>query len=103
MPETWAGRSRFEYTGFVETGTVIKFGNGRIIAVSASKYAALRRHFKNRTIPIGTSRTNPPVGSLGAWLQENVTPVAIASYVGPILILEGYARKKGPHEIRIIK
>jgi len=30
---------------------------------------------------------------LGDWLQNNVTPTAVASHVGSILIEEGYAKK----------
>jgi hypothetical protein len=53
---------------------------------------------------MGTSRDNPPTGSVGAWLQENVTKTAIASYVGPILLSEGLAsRVPGePSKIRFV-
>jgi hypothetical protein len=44
----------------------------------------------------GTSRDKPPDGSLGLWLQTHVTKVATASYIGAILINEGYAVKEGP-------
>ena len=47
---------------------------------------------------IGTSRDSAPKGSIGEWLQANVTKTAIASYVGPILINEGFAEKvEGPN------
>ena len=35
--------------------------------------------------------------------MEYVTRTAIASYVGPILILEGFARREGAHDICIIR
>ena len=106
---TWGGRSQFRYEGSVVTGTDIYYGKGRNgkgwkIRIGANQYSALRRHFRNRgNIPIGTSRTNPPSGSLGVWLQVNVTRTAIASYVGPILVHEGYAEREGRHDIRIIR
>ena len=103
MPLTWAGKSQFQYSGSVDSGTEIKFGMGHTIKVTKEQYASLRTHFKSKTVPIGTSRTCPPANSVGKWLLENVSRVAIASYVGPILIIEGYAFKEGKHGIRIIK
>ena len=103
MPTTWGGRSKFSYTGSVETGTEIIYGNGWKARVSAQDYAALRRHFISRIVPMGTSRTEPPEDSIGAWLLMNVTPVAIASYVGPILVLEGYARRVGKHDVCVTR
>jgi len=103
MPKTWGGRSRFEYSGSVETGTEIVYGRGWKVRVSAQEYTALRRHFLKRIVPAGTSRTKPPDDSLGAWLQANVTRSAIASYVAPILIFEGYAERVGKHDIRVIR
>ncbi len=56
-----------------------------------------------KIVNIGTSRNKAPLGSIGNWLQNNVTKTAIASYVGPILTEEGYARKVGKHKIEILK
>ena len=103
MPETWNGKSTFSYVGTVETGTIITYGQGRRIKVTAQKYAALRQNFLNRVIPVGTSRTMPPCESLGAWLKTNVTLTAIASYVAPILILEKFAERIGRNNICIIR
>jgi len=97
---TWAGRSSFEYAGSVKAGTTIKYGRGFTIKVSATDYSRLLNFFAGSTVEIGTSRTNPPADSLGRWLQANVTKTAIASYVGPILINEGYAVKVGQSQIR---
>lgn len=69
--------------------------------VTAEQYTRLLHHFRGRTVSIGTSRDNPPIGSVGRWLQGNVTRTAIASYVGPILVAEGYAEKIGS-DIRFI-
>jgi hypothetical protein len=92
---TWAGRSEFRYSGSVTDGITIRFGNGfRFRAqVSAEDFAALLKRFSGLTVKIGTSRDAAPAGSLGAWLREHVTRVAIASYVGPVLIAEGYAER----------
>lgn len=103
MPNTWGGGSTFDYVGSVATGTDITYGQGHTVHVTAAQYAALRHHFLNRVVPVGTSRTDPPNDSLGAWLQANVTPTAIVSYVAPILILEGYAACVGSSEIRVTR
>ena len=103
MLETWGGRSKFNYSGSVETGTDIVYGQGWKVSVSAEEYVNLRHHFMGRIVQVGTSRTDPPPESLGAWLQANVTQLAIASYVAPILVIEGYAKRVGKHDIQIIK
>lgn len=100
--KTWGMRSNFDYQGTVLTGTTITYGKNRKIHVSAEQYAALRNTFLNRAVPIGASRTSADADSIGAWLQANITPVAIASYVGPIL-LEGYAERVGDTHIRIVR
>ena len=98
MPKTlrtWAGRSSFVYDGSVANGTEIRYGRNYRwrLRISHEQYKALLRRFKNHTVDIGTSRTNPPNGSLGEWLQNNVTKTATASYVGSILVHEGYAKR----------
>lgn len=93
---TWdVGRGRsFEYGGSVATGTEILYGKKpHRQRITAAQYHALLRHFKGATVGIGTSRTNRTPGSVGQWLEENVTGTAIASYVGPILLEEGYAQR----------
>ena len=98
--KTWAERSQFSYTGSVSIGTEILYGQGFRIFISADNYTRLLSHFRGRTANMGTSRDNPPRGSVGEWLQANVTKTATASYVGPILIREGYADKEGGPLIR---
>jgi hypothetical protein len=71
--------------------------------VITQEYIALRRHFIGRIVPVGTSRTEPPADCLGAWLQANVTRTGIVSYVAPILVLEGFAKRVGKHGISIIR
>ena len=97
---TWAGRSKFKYSGSVRDGTTIIYGEGHIIKISSEQYRTLINQFQGLTVQAGTSRTDPPRGSVGKWLQENVTRTAIASYVCPILINERYAERSGNTEIR---
>ncbi len=89
--QTWAKRGQFTYTGSVPTGTEIRYGNSSKVTVSDRQYSALLAHFSKKEVSVGTSRTDPPKGSLGQWLRANVTPTAVASYVGPILVREGHA------------
>jgi hypothetical protein len=91
---TWAGRSKFKYSGSVATGTEIWYGRKpNLQRISAPQYTALLTHFRGAVVGIGTSRTNRTPGSVGEWLQANVTETAIASYLGPILLEEGYAER----------
>lgn len=92
---TWAGKSSFSYSGSVQQGTEISFGSNQKVYVSAGQYNDLLKTFRGQAVNIGTSRTDPPAGSVGEWLICNVSKIAIASYVGPILIEEGYAEKLG--------
>ena len=102
--KTWAGRSEFSYDGSVSAGTEIWYGQGWLVRVSADEYRALLKHFRHAETEMGTSRDTAPNGSVGAWLQKNVTKSAIASYVGPILLHEGYAERVlgQPSRIRFI-
>jgi hypothetical protein len=97
---TWDSRSSFAYEGSIERGTTIRFGQKGKQIVSADKYRNLLKAFSGQSVNIGTSRDNPPIGSVGGWLKEHVTKTAIASYVGPILIQTGYAERVGRSEIR---
>ena len=102
---TWSGCSRFEYAGCVALGVDIRYGSKGRAAVTAQQFAALLAAFGGRRVDVGTSRTNPPQLSLGAWLQQHVTHTAIASYVAPILLAEGLAARvpQAPHQIQFCK
>lgn len=91
---TWGGKAEFRYSGCVGIGTNIEFGKNfsHKKPVSAASYSALLKTFAGREVPIGTSRTTPPSNSVGAWLISNVSPTALASYVGSILIQEKHAK-----------
>jgi len=92
---TWSGRSKFEYSGSVKFGTDIFFGKAFRYHefIAAEKHQMLLDHFKGKTVSLGTSHTNPPNGSVGIWLLSNVSRRALASYVGPILLDEKYAKR----------
>ena len=96
---TWAERSTFSYDGSVEIGTRIYFGESGEVEISKQQYKSLLEEFTGMEVNIGTSRDKASEESLGYWLQHNVTPTAIASYVGRILIVEGYAEKGIKHMI----
>ena len=106
MVDTWDSRSEFSYEGCILTGTKIWYGEKSSVKVTSQQYAKLRGNFLGQVIPAGASRTTPPTQSLGEWLKNNVTKTAIASYVAPILVREGYAVKEGKGNkalIRIIR
>lgn len=81
----------FSYEKTAHSDVRIEFGHGRKAAVPAADWRRLIQQFRGRLAQLGTSRDRPPPSSVGEWLQQNVTPVAIASYVGPILVHEGCA------------
>jgi hypothetical protein len=99
---TWANRREFRYSGSVASGTDIEFGKGfrYKASVRADEYGRLLEHFANRgEVPMGTAFVNRPENSVGQWLADHVTKTAIASYVGPILIEEGYAKRGGESDL----
>jgi hypothetical protein len=91
----------FKYDGSVKNGTIVYFGEGWKIKVTDSQYSSLLEKFNGQTLAIGASRTNPPKNCLGEWLMANITKTAIASYVVPILIDEGFAISNGKYKIFI--
>lgn len=99
--KTLAKQKPFKYEGSIEDGTTIYFGEDWKVNVTAGQYSVLLHKFNGQTLAIGASRTTPSKNSLGEWLMENVTKTAIASYVAPILIKEGYAVSKGQYKVFI--
>jgi len=90
---TWAGRSKFSYEGSLTEGVTIYFGAGHKQRILGCQWANLLEAFSGKTVKVGTSRHQPPRGSLGEWLKSVVTRIAIASYVAPILIHQGVAER----------
>lgn len=95
--DTWAGQSTFVYEGCIRKGVTIHYGKefSYNSEVSAGDLTRLLLVFGGKTVSMGTSRDNPPEGSVGKWLLSNVTKSALASYLGSILVYEGYAAKSG--------
>ena len=91
---TWDCHSRFCYAGSVKEGTLILYGGGFSKEIPASVYQRMIAQFSGRTVCCETSRSSPKSGSLGMWLGENVSNAAVASFVGAILVSEGYAKKR---------
>jgi hypothetical protein len=83
---------QFSYEKAADGDVRIEYGDDGKATVSAVDWRRLILHFRGHSVPLGTSRTNPPPGSVGEWLQRNVTRTAIASYIGPILVHEGHAK-----------
>lgn len=92
----------FRYKGSVKEGTTIFFGQNRVEVITVNQYEKMLAAFTGKRVQIGTSFNNPGAGSLGAWLQSNVTKRAVASYVAPILIKEGYAYIPGDDKTDIV-
>jgi excisionase family DNA binding protein len=99
---TSAGRKTFRVSGSVATGAEIWPGQMRSpVRFPKEKFEALLKHFRGREIKIGAIFSGPEPGSLGAWIQENLpTKLNPASYVGGLLIDEGYAERTRPGIIR---
>ena len=99
---TWAKRTSFYYYGSVKRGTLIHFGKDYkyFLEITEEEYSKLLKHFHGLTVGIGTSKDNPAKGTLGEWVKDNIARNALPSYIGPILIKEKYAKKKGKTEIR---
>ena len=57
--------------------------------------------FSGRDVPVGTSKDKPTPGSVGEWVKANINRSGLMSYIGPILMAEGYARKLKPGWIHI--
>ena len=100
ISQTWAGKTEFNYSGSVTEGTTIPLYGAQRVLISSSNYESLLEHFRGCTVDLGTS-FNPPGGSIGEWLRSNVTRTKIASYVGAILIAEGFAERVGKFGIKI--
>lgn len=73
-------------------GFQLHFGGGSGSAtVPSATLEQLVRHFAGQRVAIGTSRTSPPKGSLGEYLQQNLSKTALASYIAPLLLHLGLA------------
>ena len=89
--KTRAKSAKFSYERTLDGTIRIEYGNQREISITESDYQRLIVAFKGQRASLGASRTLPPRGSVGEWLQQHVTRTAIASYIGAILIHENRA------------
>jgi hypothetical protein len=102
---TWGrGGETFEYEGSVLGGTTIHYGDGYqwSATISGADYARLLGRFAGKEVAVGTSKTQPPPGSVGEWVKANINRSGLMSYIGAILVEEGYAIKPMPGRIRFI-
>jgi len=92
---TWGGDASFSYEGDVLSGTTIYYGNALRwkATIKAEDYRKLLRRFSGKEVSIGTSKTDPPPGSVGEWVKANINKSGLMSYIGAILVREGYAAK----------
>lgn len=100
---TFGGRKTFRVSGHVETGADIWPGEMRYpISFSKSKFNELLAHGRScGEMRLGASFGGPESGSLGEWIQANLpTKLNPASYVGGLLIEEGYAERARAGVIR---
>jgi hypothetical protein len=95
---TLARGSLFHYDGTFTDGFSIHMGRGHRAVVTANTLEQLIAHFSRQPhpVPIGASRTQPPEGSLGAWLIAHRSGASqVASYLAAILVQEGHAALAG--------
>lgn len=98
--QTIARKSPFKYEGSIADGIILYFGNGRKETVTKKHCQLLLEKFDGKIVNVGRSFKNPPPNSLGEWLLQNVSKRAIASYMAPVLVEEGYATWVGSKEIQ---
>lgn len=102
--KTIVKKKSFTYKSLSNEDKEIIFGTSKMLVKLRNElYMNLLDTFKGQTVTIGVSITNPPEGSIGEWLMNHITKTAIASYIVPILLLEGYASLVNPNEKGKIK
>jgi hypothetical protein len=99
------GEERFRYEGSVVTGTTIHYGEDFrwTATIHSSAYTRLLKHFSGKEVQVGTSKDNPPAGSVGEWVKANINRSGLMSYIGAILVEEGYATQPKRGWIRFSK
>jgi hypothetical protein len=92
---TWPGKKRLRYTGSILTGVTVQCGTGFAHAYSLNEFQLkeVLTRFSGREVKVGTHRTNPPDGSIGDWIRIQHKLGGFMSYLGPILIEEGFAQR----------
>lgn len=85
-----ARRTEFTYRGSAREGITLEFESGDF-EIDAQTIAAVINHFRGQTVRGGFSMTSPPLGSVGALLQQQgrgLTP-RYASFLCAALQHEG--------------
>jgi hypothetical protein len=93
--QSWSGRKSFRYEFSRSTLDVQIFCGkkfSRKYRVDGACLRAVLLKFSGKDSPAGTNRTQPPPDSIGDWLRVHCKRGGIMSYLGPILIEEGYAK-----------
>jgi hypothetical protein len=90
--KTLARGASFRYE-VIKDGIKIMYGNSYSIIVHKEILQMLLENFSNKTVPIEATSTISDLneGSLGHWLNKHLNGPVITSYVGAILVNEGYA------------
>jgi hypothetical protein len=89
-------RTRFQYSGSVESGATIHFLSGDAV-ISPALFQAILNRFRGQIVAGGFSMTNPTPGGLGEWVRDHSRDINLvsltprhASFIAAILVHEGY-------------
>lgn len=90
----WKKNTVFKYKGSVKDGTQILLSDENVV-ISSLQYYDLLSKFRGKVVYIGLPDSSGVIqdDSLSAWLKDNVRRIPLASYVGAILVNEGYAEE----------
>ena len=86
---------KFMYVKTNSDSYILLYGKdfSNYIEITKLEIERIKTQFQGKSIKLSASRT-PDEGSFGHWLIDNITGgTVIASYLGPLLINEGFATK----------
>ena len=91
----WSGLREFRCEGSVPKGITFHTGVGfsHPYSLNATELHQILTEFSGREVKIGTHRTAPPDGSIGDWIKGRFKLGGIMSYLGVVLVEEGYAER----------
>lgn len=87
---TWAREATFYYRIGKGGSVLLRYGSEGGITIPQSTLVALSTHFSGKLIPLTSSHGE----SLDGWLIENFSRTRLASYIGPLLTILGFARRQ---------
>lgn len=89
-------RTKFEYSGSVETGVSLHFRSGDK-AISPAFFQAILDTFRGQVVAGGFSMTSPTPRGLGEWVRDHSRRINLlslspryASFIAAVLVHEGY-------------